>query len=90
MRCKMTASLRATATRALLRLLRFAMRMPQALREDHLATRVAFIDLHIQGSLGMPGLDADDRQPALVKLGPKPGRRRAGLKADANAVRGPL
>jgi hypothetical protein len=39
-RCRMTASFRATATRALLRLLRLAMRMPQALRADHLATRV--------------------------------------------------
>src|SRR5262245_4948616 len=37
-RCRMMASFRATATRALLRLLRFAMRMPQALRADHLAT----------------------------------------------------
>src|SRR5215470_18047497 len=40
MRCRIVASFRATATRALLRLLRFAMRMPQALRADHLATRV--------------------------------------------------
>ena len=40
-RCKITASLRATATRALLRLLRFAMRMPQALSVDHLETRVS-------------------------------------------------
>jgi hypothetical protein len=39
-RCRMVASFRATATRALLRLLRFAMRMPQALRADHFATRV--------------------------------------------------
>lgn len=37
-RCRMTASLRATATRALFMLLRFAMRMPHALREDHFAT----------------------------------------------------
>src|SRR5271166_6948915 len=39
--CMMTASLRATATRALLRLVRFAMRIPQAFREDHLETRVS-------------------------------------------------
>src|SRR5262245_24893157 len=39
-RCRITASFRATATRALLRLLRFAMRMPQALRADHFPTRV--------------------------------------------------
>src|ERR1700743_191506 len=39
--CKMTASFRATATRALLRLPRFAMRMPQALSVDHLETRVS-------------------------------------------------
>src|ERR1041385_6213190 len=40
-RCKMTASLRATATRALFMLLRFEMRMPQASSADHLATRVS-------------------------------------------------
>src|SRR5271166_4040267 len=40
-RWRMTASLRATATRALLRLFLFAMRMPQAFSVDHLATRVS-------------------------------------------------
>ena len=39
-RCRMTASFRATATLALLRLLRLATRMPQALRADHFETRV--------------------------------------------------
>jgi len=26
---------------------------------------IAFVDLHLQGSLGVPGIDANDEQPAL-------------------------
>src|SRR5215831_9112638 len=40
-RCKMTASFRATATLALRSPLRFASLTPQALSADHLATRVS-------------------------------------------------
>src|SRR4026208_249372 len=40
-RCRMTASFRATATLALRSPLRFASRMPQALSADHFATRVS-------------------------------------------------
>ena len=41
MRCRMTASLRATATLALRRLLRLAIRIPQDLSADHFAMRVS-------------------------------------------------
>src|SRR5262249_20680984 len=41
MRCRMTASFRATATLALRSPLRFASRMPHALSADHFATRVS-------------------------------------------------
>ena len=37
---------------------------------------IAFVDLHFQGGLGVPGIDANDGQPALVQLGPKPRRCR--------------
>jgi hypothetical protein len=40
-RCRMTASFRATATLALRSPVRFASRMPQALSADHFATRVS-------------------------------------------------
>src|SRR5215510_7335545 len=40
-RCRMTASFRATATLALRNPHRFASRMPQALSVDHFATRVS-------------------------------------------------
>src|ERR1700742_2523286 len=40
-RCRMTASFRATATLALRSPLRFASRMPHALSADHFATRVS-------------------------------------------------
>src|SRR5260370_11969463 len=40
-RCRMTASFRATATLALRSPLRFASLMPQALSADHFATRVS-------------------------------------------------
>jgi len=48
---------------------------------------IALIDLHLQGSLGVPGIDANDGQPALVKLGPKPSRCRPCLKADTSHMR---
>jgi hypothetical protein len=41
-RCRMTASLRATATFALRNPLRFASLTPQALSADHFATRVSY------------------------------------------------
>jgi hypothetical protein len=41
MRCRMTASFRATATLALRKLLRLATRIPQDLSADHFATRVS-------------------------------------------------
>src|SRR5215813_15337267 len=40
MRCKITASLRATATLAFLSPLRLAIRRPQALSADHFGTRI--------------------------------------------------
>jgi hypothetical protein len=31
---------------------------------------VAFVDLHLQNSLGVPGVDADDGQSQPIQLGP--------------------
>ena len=38
----------------------------------HGIVTVAFVDLHLQRCLCMPGIDADDGQSHLVQLGPKP------------------
>jgi len=47
---------------------------------------IAFVDLHLQGGLGVPGIDANNREPSLVEFGPKPCRGRSCLKADASQL----
>jgi hypothetical protein len=42
--------------------------------DAHRVVAIAFVDLHPQGRLGMPGIDADDGQSQLIQLRPKPRR----------------
>jgi hypothetical protein len=44
-------------------------------------------DLHLQSSLGMPRIDADDRQSQLLQLGPQPRCGCACLEPDAHDMR---
>jgi hypothetical protein len=48
---------------------------------------IALVDLHFQSRLGVPGIDADDRQPQLIQLGPQPGRRCSGFEPDPRDMR---
>lgn len=55
MRCRMTASFRATATFA----------------NPHRVVAITLVDLHFQCCLRLSGIDADDRQTPLVELSPQ-------------------
>jgi hypothetical protein len=48
---------------------------------------VALVDLHLQNSLGVPGVDADDGQSQLIQLGPQPCRRCSGFESDPRNMR---
>ena len=48
---------------------------------------IALVDLQLQGRFGMTRIDADDRQPLFLQLGPQPVRCRAGLEADPGDMR---
>ena len=39
-------------------------------RNAHCVVTITLVDLHLQNRLRMPGIDADDRQPQLIQLGP--------------------
>src|SRR5262249_47944818 len=39
-------------------------------RDAHGVVTVALVDLHLQGRLRVPGIDADDGQPLLTQFGP--------------------
>ena len=64
--------------------------VPSALHDPgdaHGVVAVALVDLQLQSSLGMPRIDADDRQSQLLQLGPQPRRGSSCLEPRAPCVK---
>jgi hypothetical protein len=49
---------------------------------------VALVDLHLQSRFRMPGIDADNRTPHFIQLGPQPCRCCSSFEPDPRDMRG--
>jgi hypothetical protein len=56
-------------------------------RDAHSIVSIAFVDLHLQRCLRMPGVNADDGQSHLIQLGPQPRRRCSSLEPNPDDIR---